>query len=176
MKYPVVSPHKAIQESYEAMRKKGMEHRGAEMLALQSPPGAMTDVAFFQGHKRLGDELSERQMKAMKKELKRQKFRPNSTDVYVPGLARFQWDKEAFVPASGGRGYVKKLCESRGWACHGAVEVKGRKDEPKPDKVMSEALISQNIVRHIEKNPDLARKPKRELREMVIEKHSFKGK
>jgi hypothetical protein len=159
---------------YMRLRRDGNTHRFSDMIACQRGPGLMTDSVFFAGAKQIGDQfVNETQRKKVLAVAKRHGYTPNRTDVYEPGLARFQGDPEAFVPATGGRGYIRKLCETRGWACDGAVKVEARQPERDPyahAKPLAEDLIQERIKGTIAKDPSWKKK-KRELREAIIQKH-----
>lgn len=170
---PEILGNAYLLNEYQRLRENGEPHGFAAMLVLQSPPSCMTDSVYFEGRKRLGDEIPDEQIPAMERALARQGFKPNETDVYDPGLARFQWDKEAFVPASGGRGYIKKLLEKRGWGGEGPVKVKARVDEPAPPVPLAEDLIAKNTRQMLARHPEMGRKRKEEIREAVIAQHGL---
>lgn len=159
---------------YMKIRRGGASHRFADMVACQRGPGLMTDSVFFAGMPKLGDQFrNDVQLAKVLKIAKKHGYSPNVNDVYEPGLARFQGDPEAFVPPSGGRGYIRRLCEKRGWACDGAVKVEHRQplSDPldKPVK-LAEDLVQGHMREAIAKDPGLRKKPK-ELREKIIAKH-----
>lgn len=161
---------------YFKLRRTGNSHRFADMVSCQRGPGLMTDSVFFAGMPKLQDQfVDDRQREKVIKIAKRHGYTPNPNDVYEPGLARFQGDPEAFVPPTGGRGYIRKLCESRGWACEGAVKVahSAPKEDPFDAKPLAEDLIQGHMRYAIAKNPGL-KKSKKELREKIIAKHGVK--
>lgn len=166
--------------NYVQIRRTGETHRWALMLASQSGPALNTDSMFFQGMPRLYEQFgSQRALDHVLKAAAKHGFKPNPTDIYQPGLARFKGDPEAFVPATGGRGYIKKLCETRGWAVEGAVKVAARQPESDPlapEKCvpLADDLVRARMRTAIAKNPELGRKPK-ELRAAIIAKHGSKG-
>lgn len=140
---PIISDDPRIQALYEQSRAAGSSHKLAEMLAFQSPPGSLTDREFFSGQGTLADQFKgdEAMLKRLVSTAASNGRRPQASDVYCSGLARFPGDPEAFVPSSGGRNYIRRLSEQRGHACHGAVEVKKREPtedskvlKPKPEK------------------------------------------
>ena len=159
---------------YVRLRREGNGHRFAEMIACQQGPGLKTDVAFFQGQPALAEQFgSAKQLKRYIDVARKNGYNPGSRDVYQPGLARFPGDPEAFVPPTGGRGYVKRLCEKRGWACEGSVNVPYREpleDPQKQDKPLAEDLIRHRMKVEMKKNPMLAKNQK-QLREKIVEKH-----
>lgn len=157
---------------YYVSRRNGSSHRFAEMCACQSPPGCMTDAIYFAGQPQLCDQFaSDAQFKTVLGIAKKHGYKPNMHDVYVPGLARFQGDPEAFVPQSGGRGYIRRLCERRGWECDGAVKVSGRIDDPGPDKPLGDDIVRE-LVREERKKGST--EPAGELVSKVIDEHGMK--
>jgi hypothetical protein len=159
---------------YIKMRREGNTHRFSDMVACQTGPGLMTDSVFFAGQPRIGDQfVDDAQRKRVFKVAKQHGYTPGVNDVYEPGLARFQGDPEAFVPPTGGRGYIRKLCEKRGWACEGAVKTAHRPPEKDPYEhsvPLAEDLIRDHMQHEIKKDPSLRTK-KKELREKIIAKH-----
>ena len=163
---------------YWKLRSSGKGSNMAEMLALQRGPGLDTDDVFFSGQKPLYDQFESQ--KHLDKFLARSRamgHKPSVNSTYYPNLARFPGDPEAFVSRSQGRSYIKKLCETRGWACEGGVNVKHR--QPEVDPMESRIKLGEDIVRESmadeqRKNPGMSKKQRKELREKVIAKHSYK--
>lgn len=159
---------------YMKIRRGGASHRFADMVACQRGPGLMTDSVFFAGLPKLQDQfVDDTQREKVIAVARRNGYNPSPNDVYEPGLARFQGDPEAFVPPSGGRGYIRRLCEKRGWACDGAVKVQHQQPGSDPfeaSKPLAEDLITGHMRAEIKKNPALKNK-KKELREKIIAKH-----
>ena len=117
MSYPVITLDEQRQASYEAMRKKGVPHRGAEMLALQQPPGSKTDREQFANvgtlDKQLGDDADYICGQARKRG-----YNPSPHDLYMENLADEPGDPKAFVKS---RGDILRRCEERGVPCRGLV-------------------------------------------------------
>ena len=163
----------AQQKRYRQMLRRGESPRLAEMLACQQAPKANTDVEFFQGHGTLakqfeGDELN---LGKLVKAAKAKGYTPNPNDIYMRGLANDFGDPLAFVPATGGRGHVKKVCESRNWGCDGAVKVKQRDITPTPDVPLAPDLVEQGVKQIIAAEPDIVRKAdKKELRAEAVKR------
>lgn len=159
---------------YYKLRQEGQTHRFAAMIACQRGPGLVTDTAFFAGQPKLRDQFRDkRQLKKVLGVAKKHGYRPSPNDVYEPGLARFQGDPEAFVPPTGGRSYIRRLCEKRGWGCNGAVNVEASAPHVDPHATgvpLAEDLVRGHIRDEIRKDPSLKGKQK-ELRDKVIEKH-----
>lgn len=150
------------------------------MVALQRGPALKTDVAYYAGRKRPGDEMSDAQLKAYLHLTKRHGFTPGPSDIYNPMIARMPGDPEAWIPSSGGRDYVKKLAQKRGVALHGSDGseiVQAREPEHEPfanAPKLAPDLIRANARRMIRKDPALRTKKPQELREMVLAKHGPK--
>ena len=160
---------------YFRSRRQGAAHRFAEMCACRRGPALMTDSVYFQGMPKLADQFaSDTQMKKVLAIAKRYGYKPNANDIYNPSIARFQGDPEAFVPASGGRGYIRRLCEKRGWGCEGAVNVKARPAERDPiaqSKLLGRDIVARYESEAIKKDPSW-KKRRKELREKVIAEHA----
>jgi hypothetical protein len=162
---------------YMILRMTGESHRMAESLASQRCAIGMTDDIFFAGMGMLGDDMRPQQLDSLIKTAKSQGFTPTANHVYMPGLARFRGDREAFVSRSDGRTYIKKLLESRGWEADGGVNVKGREPDRDPfdaAPALADDIIADSARDMIKKNPDLGKLSRAELRHKVVEKHGFK--
>lgn len=162
---------------YAMMRFNGQSNNMAAMIAMQKGPGLNTDSVFFQGAKPLYDQFgSQKHLNHYLKAAKKHGFTPSKNSTYMPGLARFQGDPEAFVDHTQGRGYIRKLCERRGWSCEGAVNVQGRQPESDPlayenCKPLAESIIRQRASQMVKSDPTLKRMDRRELRQKIIDKH-----
>lgn len=158
---------------YIKTRRSGSTHRFAEMIAMQRAPQIMTDDVFFAGARPWAADITPARRALLLRQAKAQGFTPPADAVYYPDLARFPGDKEAYVTRAMGRGYIKKKCEERGWACHGGVQAVAREPDVDPwEKCvpMAEDVIRQNAIRMIEKDPSLRRLKRKELRDMVLQK------
>lgn len=159
---------------YVRLRREGKDHRWSDMMASQRAPRGMTDSVFFEGGKRAGDEFDDQYLNKIVTASKKRGFNPPENARYFPSLARFRGDPEAWVSHSQGRGYIRKLCEKRGWACEGAVNLEAR--QPESDPYAKSVPMHRNLVRQyaremINANPELKRKSRRELRQMILDKH-----
>ncbi len=165
--YGPISDDPAVQAHYEAMRRDGTSHRLAEMFALQQPPMSNSDREFLQGHCNgsqfektpgLGDHYQ-------------QVARAGGVDpkgkVYLSGLARYPGDPEAWVS---GRDDVRRVCEKNNFSCEGAVSVKSQKLGAPEEVGIAEDLVQDALATELAHNPDLAEKPREEVREQVREK------
>ena len=164
---------------YVIARRTLATHKFAMILALQKPPGIETSDTFWAGRKRFDQVYGEEYANRIRLNLSKKGITLGPTDEYMPELARYQGDPQAVVPFSGARDHIRKLCETRGWACNGAVNVKER--EPLSDPIGAEnckalhpKLVDQLAIQECRKNPDLQQKTKRELREMIVDKHGHK--
>lgn len=162
---------------YVRSRRNGAQDKFAAMVALQRSASGMTDDVFFAGMPTLADQMgSKKKLNALVANCRAAGFTPNYRDVYQSGLARFPNDPQAVVSRSQGRSYIKNLCESRGWACEGGVNVAHREPEddplaPKNCIPLANDIIRSNASRMISENPELRHKPASELRQMVLDKH-----
>jgi hypothetical protein len=151
------------------------------MLATQIAPTADTDREFFRGVGKLEDQFGgEGHTNDMDKVIAtavRHGYRPNPNDVYTPSLARFRGDPLAFVPPTGAKSHIKKVCEQHGWECDGSVKVKAREPESDPwddRKPLANDIVQQHIQSRVSANPELARADQNELKQEVIDRHALK--
>lgn len=168
----------AISIYVESIRK-GNSRAMAEMFALRSPPGLVTDCTFLANRGTLASQFQgdEGVMADVIAAAKRNGYTPNANDVYLSQLAAFPGDPAAFVPATGGRGHVQKVCEDRGWACEGSVKTKAREQEKPTENIkLGTDLVESNVDKMVKKNPDLKRVDRRDLRAEAIAKHGMQGK
>lgn len=156
------------------------EHRPSDhwatMLALNSPPGLKTTDSFWAGRKPWYEVYGEDYANDVKKRLAKQGVHLKPGDEYMPELANRRGDPDAVVPFGGARSYIRNLCEKRGWAVQGAVNVEAR--EPDRDWLadencipMGEDIVRQKAASMIQSNPDLKRLSRAELKAKVLEKH-----
>ena len=159
---------------YVRMRNEGQTHSMAAMCATQKAPKAMSDRELFSGIGRLDQQYEPRYIEEIVYNARVNGYNPNPNDMYMQNLARFPGDPEAFVPPTGGRGHIKKVCEDRGLPCEGAVNVKGRDPKP-PEPTRLAADLAEGIVKkRIQRNPDLAKVLRKDLTQQVIEDHGAK--
>lgn len=177
---PAILGNPAWLAEYVAMRERGEPHGFAAMLVMQQPPACQTDATFFEGRGTLSDQLG-KAVNHYTHIAEQHGYRPGARDVYEPGLARFQGDPEAFIPAVGGKGHVKRVLEKRGYrvkrsdsASHG-LGVEAIQQPPPKAKRMGNDLIRDNAQKMIQQDPSLAKLSKRDLKEAVIEKHGPKA-
>lgn len=97
---------------------------------------------------------------------------PSAGDIYMPTLARFCGDPEAFIPTGGGEQYVKKLLRKRRWD-NGELSVKH--DRPPRQRVaLAPDLVEQQRQKLLKREPSLAVKDQGELRHEIIKRHGRK--
>lgn len=161
---------------YTICRRKGQSHSMAAMFALQSSPRVNTNDTFWAGRPKFWQVFGTGYADDVRAKLAKQGIKLGENAEYLPELARFRGDPEAVVPSHAVRDHIKKVCEQRGWTCEGSVTAKGRGPESDPLAIencvpLAEDIIRSNANRMVRENPDLARKSKRELRELVLEKH-----
>mgnify|MGYP001564358568 CR=1 FL=1 len=151
------------------------------MLALNAPPGVKTERTFWAGRKHFSEVFGTEYADNIRLQLGKKGINLKAGDEYMPELVRPEMgfgphnpDPEAVVPFSEGRSYIKKLCEKRGWACHGTVETKHRMPDdhdPHNKVAMAPDLVRRHACAMVRKNPELRKLTKGELRNMVIAKH-----
>ena len=159
---------------YIRMRREGESHGMASILAKQKSPGLNTDTTFWAGRPHLASLIGDMAFTEIEGELAKHGCKLGANNEYFPELARFPGDPEAVVHHSDGRAYIQKLCEKRGWACRGSVNVAGRGPDSDPTTPLAEDLVQESIADFRRDNPDEARKMDRqELRSHIISKHGF---
>jgi hypothetical protein len=154
----------------------------ATMLCLQAPPGLKTTDTFWSGRKTWVEHFGEEYANNVKAQFAKKGISIGANCEYMPELVRPGYgphnpDPEAIVSFDGARSYIKKLCESRGWACEGAVNVEHR--QPESDPLADEACIpvADDLVRAkgrlmMQESPDVfSGKSRAEAREMILEKY-----
>lgn len=150
--------------------------RFAEMLQTRQAPRCMTDAVFFEGQGTLASQFGSdtRSLEQVTQAAIRQGYTPNPNDVYNAQLARSVGDPLAFIPASGGRGYVADVLRKQGRSSvDGAVIVHSETKAPKR-KRLGDDLVREGMQEMIAANPDLARIDKRDLASEVISRHGAK--
>lgn len=151
-----------------------------DMLESRRPPGASTDRELFAGSGATFSKLADDDPKYANRvaaKAKKLGYTPNPNDLYISQLAKCEGDPLAFVPATGGKGHIKRVCEQRGLGCEGAIAVRPAEvSAPKPQVRLAPKIVNEYVSKYIEHNPQLASKPVQEVREFVIEKHGSKKK
>ena len=176
MRYPIVSDHPPVQSHYEKCRRSGTSHSLAEMLAFRQPPASRTDVEFFRGRKTLRDEYdgTDEDFKELIDSSGRHGYKPGTNDVYLPTIARFHGDPEAFIQPTGGRSQYRRQVEKLGVSCQ---DLGTRHRQPETDPMESAPKLSAGIIREeaarlAVAEPDLVRRTDAiELRDEIIHRH-----
>ncbi len=161
--------------AYLRNRRNGVSDSMAALIAMRKSPMPDTDDVFFSGLHHMGHQMCDEQAKnyinAHRKHTGRN---PPEGAIYMPGLARFQGDPEAFVNRSDGRTYIKRLIESRGGTIDREMNVTWNEPETDPfegNVPLAEDLVRRQAAEDIKENPDLGRMTKQEMRERITEKH-----
>ncbi len=150
------------QAHYVAAVLDGMSPLLAEMFAWQKPPMSNTDREFLEGHCNGSQWEGQEVVGDAYAAVAREAGVDPKGKVYLSGLARFPGDPEAWVD---GRGDVQRICEKRGWACEGSVNVKHRDvgNAPVEDVDVADDIVEQRILEKVWDNPELAAMDKGEL-------------
>lgn len=139
------------------------------------PPGAVTDREFFANRGTLADQFDgdPEGLKAVVAGARARGYNPSASDVYLETLADDIGDPAGFVPASGGRGHIKKVCEARGDECRGMVNVKPVRFDPPPDAgpSLAEDIIQEGVADQIRHDRSLASK-REQVQEAFVERHA----
>ncbi|MHC4180536.1 MAG: FmdB family zinc ribbon protein [Planctomycetota bacterium] len=135
--------------------------------------GLKTDTSFFAGVGTLLQQCDgdEKEANRIAKAAKKEGYTPSYNDFYCPTVG--DSPASSFIPVTGGREHVKKVCRRRGVSCRGMVEMEAPERPPTPKKKLSEKFIRERSAALIHRDPGLANK-KRELREQLIDTHAFR--
>lgn len=155
------------EELYDLSIANGCSPRLADMLASRSFPGTKgTDRSFMQGRKLDGSQFEGLPLVGRHHLSKARAAGVSTTGKYYSGtLARFPGDPEAWVDSLHD---VRRVCESRGWSCNGAVEIDAPKyagEDPGPYRVADD-IVDEHVARVLHDRPELAPKAM-EVREEV---------
>jgi hypothetical protein len=145
-------------DRYFLMRHQGESHNMALMLATNSFPGVRgTDSVFM-----AGSHCQDSPLDRMREEAAKAQGVDTNGKRYISGLARFSNDPEAWVS---GLGDVKRICEERGWNCHGAIDVEA--PEATGDPWDGEYQAAPDLIEdHVERR--LGRYDERQLNDSLI--------
>ncbi|NLX55067.1 MAG: hypothetical protein GXY58_08135 [Planctomycetaceae bacterium] len=159
---------------YMLSRRSGQSHRFAEMVAMQRPPRPDTDDVQMEGIPRVREQANEPYMRDVLARAKARGFTPPDDAIYHSGLARFPGDHEAFITPEMGRGYIRSLCERRGWGAVGDMEIAPREPERDPLESappMAEDLVQRTTATMVRRDPALKELSRAELRQRAIDKY-----
>lgn len=154
----------------------------ATMLSLQAPPGVQTSDTFWAGRKSWVDHYGVEYANNIKAQFAKQGINITANQEYMPELVRPGYgphnpDPEAIVPFGGVRSHIKNLCEQRGWAVEGAVNVEHRQPESDPLDDAACTPMGDDLIRTkgrlmMQDSPEVFRGKKRqEVKEMILAKH-----
>ena len=162
------------QAIYEQALSNGCTPRMAEMLAVRRVRIGITDTKYLAGFKMLGDELGPEHLRQVVGEARKRGYQPQASDVYLPNMARFPGDPQAFVSPSEGRSKIERVAAMRGMVKDGrGLSFKHRSPEQDPmDSAppIAEDLVQREVRELVRENPEAAREPISKLRQRVIEK------
>lgn len=159
-------------EVYVRSRESGAGHRFALMCALQQAPASRTDSDYFRAHQPLAKQFTgaqgEADLKFRLAQAKRKGYRVNPHSHYDPALAMEPGDPRAWIGPAEGRGKVQATIEAQRIA---AEKKREQLAKQKPGKKLAPDIVRRIAREKIRKNPDLARKGRAELTEMIIDQH-----
>lgn len=161
---------------YARLRSEGFDHRWAEMVSLQSPPGVRgTDRALMQGryNQQWLDAMPKGQAETIVAEAKKAGINI-AGKYYMSGLAdkRGHRDPAAWIDSAAD---IKKVARERNLTVSGIVEHKGVAQPPPKPKRLSARLTREMMRAERQMNPGLRMKDG-DLKEMVKEKYGRKHK
>ena len=163
-------------EVYVQSRREGSSHKFALMCALQEAPASRTDSDYFRAHKSLGEQfqgpMGQRDLNYRLQNAQQvYGYTPSKESHYDASMVpagELPGHPNAWIGPSEGRGKLEKGMEASRVA---AEKVREKKSKETRKRKLAPDLIAQSAREAIAKNPDLARKSKRELTDMMIEKH-----
>lgn len=152
----------------------GFQKRADGSLILPGVVG--TDSQYFAIHGTLDKQFnSDHDLEIRVREARKRGYNPSPNDVYEPSLARFIGDPEAFVPASGGRGHVKRVVRKRNSTCEGPVTVNDRfQTDPGPSTPLAPDLLKRYVRQKARESAAFRRLSKSDQKASVIEQHAYK--
>lgn len=178
--YPIVSDDPEVQAMYEHCRNGGETHNFAKICAFRSPPGVSTDTTYMAGAGTLLQQCGNdpKEVGRLIKAAKKHGHTPNMHDLYNPTLARSFGHPEGFVPASGPKAHVRKVCEKRGKDCEGLVNYTApeRAEPLPPSPGLSNKLIREEAMKAVAEDPGIPDRKNglENLRSEIVEKHGFR--
>lgn len=151
----------------------------AHMAASMEAPRSMTDSVMMSGLPKIKD-LPDGQREYICRAARKNGYEPRLSDAYMPTMAKKLGDPSAFFNHGDGLSKIREVCRARRCDSHGIIDVNEYR-QPESDPYQKGPKLAPKIVDRIRKqmiksNPDLARKPVREVNEMIVEKHGSKNK
>lgn len=155
---------------YLDMVASGTQPKMAEMLALQQPPGiGITQAIFISDQNRHGRSILDRHngdkraVERLRKGLAAKGYKLKDDDHYISTAANGFADPNAIVNQHQSFSDLEKRV---------ARKQKEAKSTPPPKPVRLNPRIAERIrQQRIKENPDVARQPRREVIEDIVEKH-----
>lgn len=144
-----------------------------EILETRQFPGLNTDDTFMRGRGTLADQLGE-QTNEIVAAAQRNGYTPSYSDVYLPGVARFPGDPEAFVKHASAKGSVRRTLEQRGWGCEGSVKVKAREAEESEPVKLADDLVEEYATEIRARDSHARKANPKELKQEIIKKFGSK--
>lgn len=175
-KYAIVNGS-LIQVSGPPENKAMLRDNIADICASRRAPGCQTDSTFFAGIGTLDKQFRDkRELSDIVKAAKSHGYNPTGNELYSVGLARFPGDPRAFISQGQGKQRVREIVTQDGTGCEGAVTVKARPIDKEPkDKYKLAPQIVKRHLREKLKNPENAKRGRRELVEQIIHEHGPRG-
>ena len=139
--------------------------------------GIATDDDFFESFGTLLQQCggNDKEAERLANSARAQGYEPGPNDLYYSPIAQKPGDPNAFIKRGDGKAEIKKRAEEANIELEGSINTRAVKDlEPKKKVPLAEATVKRRMKAAIKRDPSLARK-KGELREKIIDTHSFKG-
>ena len=156
--------------SEEEFRKTVDKSKLTNMLRERKFPGIRDDTTFMAKRGTLADQLGP-DLELVVKAAQEEGYTPSMHDVYLPSLADHIGDRRAFIKQDGACGQVRKVCEDRGLACHGSVEVKAPKKEEQNEQGLGDDIVIESFLEMSKSDPKLKHASKDEIRQEVNKIH-----
>lgn len=176
-KYEMVNG-KLVQVSGPPEDKESLRRKFEDIVTSRKGPGLSTDSTFFSGAGTLDRQFGKDKgaLKQVVSGAKKAGYNPTGNELYQPCLARFPGDPRAFVSQADGKAHIRKIVERDGTGCEGAVTVKAREPEhePTPKHKLAPHIVQRHL-RHKLKNPENAKRDRREMVEQIIHEHGPQG-
>lgn len=154
LQFERVSPDPRVQSDYEEMRRGGMAHKLAEMLALQEPPSLKTDTRWMRGQVNFNQFANDPWTGTQYRRVAEQAGVNIEGAVYKHQLARFPGDPKAWVRS---RSDVLKIARERNLNLEGSVTHKAVDDgTPNPlDQPyrVADDIVDAKVAEYCERNP-----------------------
>lgn len=150
--WPRIGWEAEVQDRYVSMRRNGVTHKLAEMLARKKGPGLKTDSEFLKGRRDGKDFARDPKMGMYYKQLAERAGVSVNGKVYQRSLASYPGDPKAWVD---GRGDVERVCLERGYNCEGMVTVKQGPRPAPPKVVVAPDILARTAAELRRENPGM---------------------